>query len=171
MAVGVSRGQLGQGGGWLRLGRGTGVFEIVVTWPVCLSVCRWMSSMWPVTPPPPPTLSSPEVRALIAGQEARMEGFSGHPRPTPKNLHVGLTQHLLAPAPEKCNVKPWGGRGVGQSKQRAQGRTDEPGQHGTMINPCLLTPHTFDPFGFLKVLYYNDIFDILAGFICDIKMC
>lgn len=46
----------GRKGGWLRLGRGVGAFGIVVTWPVCLSVCRWMRSMWP----PRPTLYSPK---------------------------------------------------------------------------------------------------------------
>lgn len=94
----------GRKGGWLRLGRGVGPFGIVVTWPVCLSVCRWMRSMWPATPPTPPLLS--EVRALIAGQEAWMEGFRGHPGPIPKNLRVRLTQHPHAPALEMCSVKP-----------------------------------------------------------------
>lgn len=74
-------------GARLRSGRGAGVFGIVVTWPVCLSVCqsvcRWMRSMWPRNPH-----LLPKVRALIAGQEAWMRGFSGHPRPIPKNLRV-----------------------------------------------------------------------------------
>lgn len=47
----------GREGGWLRLDQGTGVFEIVVTWPVGLSVCRWMSSMWPQIPFPHPVFS------------------------------------------------------------------------------------------------------------------
>lgn len=64
-------------------------------------------AMWPPIPSSHPVPS--QVKALIAGQEARMEGFSGHPRPTPKNLHVWLTQHPFAPALEKCSVKPWKG--------------------------------------------------------------
>lgn len=95
----------GRKGGWLRLGRGVGAFGIVVTRPVCLSVCRWMRSMWPATPPTPHPLLS-EVRALIAGQEAWMEGLRGHPGPIPKNLRVRLTQHPHAPALEMCSVKP-----------------------------------------------------------------
>ncbi|CAB1459656.1 unnamed protein product [Pleuronectes platessa] len=38
-----------------------------------------------------------------------MEGFSGHPRTIPPPHNVQLTQHPLAPAPEKCGVKPRGG--------------------------------------------------------------
>lgn len=83
-------------------------------------------------------------KALIAGQEARMEGFSGHPDQPPR-IYVWLTQHPLTPALEKCSVKLW--RGNDQSKHRAQGRTDEPGQCGTMINLCPLTPLTFDLLG------------------------
>lgn len=90
----------GWGGGWLRLGRGTGVFGIVVTWPDCLSVCRWMSSMWPCGPrAPPPTLYSPKVRALIAGQEARDGGIQWSSRTIPPKISVlGLLStpsHLL----------------------------------------------------------------------------
>lgn len=137
------RGQQGPWGGWLRLDRGTGVFGIVVTWPVCLSVCRWMSSMWPCgLQSPPPTLYSPKVRALIAGQEARMEGFCGHPRPNPL---LSTPSHLLwKSAALSC------GGGNGQSKHRAQGGTNEPGQCGTKINLCLLTPNIFDLFDLLK---------------------
>lgn len=46
-SAGVSWGQEGARPG---SGRGAGVFGIVVTWPVCLSVCRWMKSMWPRSP-------------------------------------------------------------------------------------------------------------------------
>lgn len=98
------RGHQGLAGGgegvWLRLGRGTGVFGIVVTWPDCLSVCRWMSSMWPCGPrAPPPTLYSPKVRALIAGQEARDGGIQWSSRTIPPKISVlGLLStpsHLL----------------------------------------------------------------------------
>lgn len=66
--------------------------------------------MWPCgLRSPPPTLYPLKVRPLIAGQEAEMEGFSGHPRPTPKTQRVRLTQHPLAPALEKCSVKLWKG--------------------------------------------------------------
>lgn len=67
--------------------------------------------MWPCgPPPPPPTLYSLKVRALIAGQEARDGGIQWSSQTIPpKNLRVGLTQHPLAPALEKCSVKPWRG--------------------------------------------------------------
>lgn len=77
--------------------------------------------MWAANPrPPSPALHSPKVRALTAGQEAKMEGFRGHPRPIPKNLCIQLTQHPLAPALEACSVKPWcggGGGGGGPAKE------------------------------------------------------
>lgn len=54
---GSARARWGRKGGLLRLGWGTGVLEIVVTRPVFLSACRWMSSMWAAAPSPRPALS------------------------------------------------------------------------------------------------------------------
>lgn len=98
-SAGVSR---GQEGARLGLGRGAGVFGIVVTWPVCLSVCRWMRSMWP-----PPPLTHPCARQS-QGFDCRSRkkpgwrgggGFSGHPGPIPKNLRVSA---YSAPPPPPC---------------------------------------------------------------------
>lgn len=131
------QGLAGAGRGLVKVRPGTGVFRIVVTWAVCLSMCRWMSSMWPcgLQPPSQHTLI---VRALVAGQEAGMEGFSSLSNTTPQNLQVRLTQHPLTPALEKCSAKAReGGR---QSKHRAQGSTNEPGQYGTMTQYLPFNP-------------------------------
>lgn len=69
----------GRKGGWLRLGRGVGAFGIVVTWPVCLSVCRWMRSMWPTTPPPfspPSTLRSQGFDCRSRSLDGGIQGSS-----------------------------------------------------------------------------------------------
>lgn len=73
-----------------------------------LSVCQYAGG-WVACGlhPPAPTPYFPKVRALIAGQEAKMEVFSEHPRPVPKNLRVQLTQHPFAPALETCSNKSW----------------------------------------------------------------
>lgn len=112
-SAGVSR---GQEGARLGLGRGAGVFGIVVTWPVCLSVCRWMRSMWPPPPlthHPSPTRALAKVRALIAGQERSLDGGGGGSVVIPdQSLRIyvfRLTQHPphpRAPALEMCSVKP-----------------------------------------------------------------
>lgn len=68
-SAGVSGGQEGA-----RLGssRGAGVFGIVVTWPVCLSVCVQVDEEHVAPLPPPPTTS-----CLSQGFDCRSRGLAG----------------------------------------------------------------------------------------------
>lgn len=140
MVAGVSRGREGVA----RLGWGTGVFRIVVTRPVCLSVCRWMRSMWPVTPPP--TLKS---GLWVKVKKPGWRDSLVSPDQSPRIYMVSLLSNPHTPCTCSGTVLSCEG-GMALSKQRAQERTDVWEQHGTMINLWLLTLATFDPFGSLK---------------------
>lgn len=124
------RGQQGLGGverGFAKVRLGHGVFEIVVTWPVFLSMCRWMSSMWAATPSSHPILS--QSQGFDCRSESQDGGIPWSSQTNPPRICAfGLLStplHLLW----KRAALSHGGSGPPKKTEGTHG----PGQYGTMV--------------------------------------